>query len=552
MTKLLYKLSIKSRLILLSAILLLIMAGTGVLGLLGMQHTGDSLEHIYTDSLVPTGQVSQVIDLMNENRAQLLLSLQHDPESYHYGLHDHELSRHLQNIERNRAQLDTLWQALEASELSTEAAQLLQQLQQQRDDYVQNALRPAMEQLQAGRFLEANRIMLSQAEPTLSAAKVTAAQLLELQLNSAGELYRHEMRNYAFARLLIIGLLILGALIALGLSWLTISGINRSVRSLYTASQSMAEGDLRVEVHNPGTDELAQIGNAFNLMASSVRESVRELSSVTNQLAAAAEETSAISAQTGGGVRQQQLETDQVATAMNEMTATVMEVARNAGGAASAAQEADLQSQAGREVVAQSIQAMELLAEEVESAAQVIQKLEADSDAISGVLTVIQAVAEQTNLLALNAAIEAARAGEHGRGFAVVADEVRTLASRTQQSTTEIRQIIERLQNGTHQAVNVMQLSRDHTHEVLVQVSSAGNRLDSITSSVSTINDMNTQIASAAEEQSAVAEEINRNLVSVTEIARQTSEASQQNALTSDELARLASGLQQIVGRFQF
>lgn len=551
MLQLLYMMTIKTRLILLASALVFMMIGAGLIGLAGMQGNNQALQRVYNESLVPTGLISEIINLMGENRAQLLLSLQHDPQSHHFNLHDHPLDVHVQRIEQNARAIDQLWRQLLAVEMTAEERQLASQLQQERNHYVQNGLRPVINEMQSGRFIEGNRLLLTQAEPALRSAKTTADKLLEVYLAGAMHEYEEAERTFSATRLLMVGLVLVGILVAAASSWVTIHGINRSVRNLQEASSAMANGDLQIEVNNPGADELAQIGHTFNSMARSIRQSMQQVASATGQLAAASEETSAISVQTGSGVRQQQAETDQVATAMQEMTTTVMEVARNASGAAAAAHEADRQAREGREVLAQSIQAIELLAEEVERASGVIEQLEQDSDAISGVLTVIRAIADQTNLLALNAAIEAARAGEQGRGFAVVADEVRTLASRTQDSTSEIQQMIEKLQAGAGQAVNVMQRSCEQARSGLTQVSTAGNRLQSITAAVTTINDMNTQIASAAEQQSAVADEINRNLISVSEIALQTSEAAQQSASTSEELARLASDLQQVVARFR-
>ncbi|WP_373416379.1 methyl-accepting chemotaxis protein [Pseudomonas sp. ABC1] len=286
-------------------------------------------------------------------------------------------------------------------------------------------------------------------------------------------------------------------------------------------------------------------------MAMRFQNTVQELAAAVEQLAAAATQTATVSAQTGSGIARQQLETDQVATAMHEMSATVQDVAGNAASAAHAASEADQQAISGRAVVAQTVSAIESLAEEVDRASQVIHELEQDSVNISSVVDVIRSIAEQTNLLALNAAIEAARAGEQGRGFAVVADEVRTLASRTQQSTSEIQSMIEKLQAGAANAVSVMDSSRSKAQVGKEQVSTAGHMLDQITASVTTINDMNAMIASAAEEQSAVAEEINRNVTNVSQIAEETSEASRQNVQTSKELSQLAGNLQRLVKMFR-
>jgi methyl-accepting chemotaxis protein len=269
------------------------------------------------------------------------------------------------------------------------------------------------------------------------------------------------------------------------------------------------------------------------------------------QLASAAEETSAVTTQTNAGISQQLSETSQVATAMNEMSATVQDVARNAVEAATAAKDADVTFDEGKKVVDRVISAIGELAGEVESAANVIQQLEEESRNIGSVLDVIKSIAEQTNLLALNAAIEAARAGEQGRGFAVVADEVRTLAGRTQESTQEIEEMISRLQSGTDNAVKVMESGKEITQVGVDQAAAAGEALQTINAAVEQISGMNTQIASAAEEQSAVAEEINRSIVSINEVAEQSSIGAQQTAAASDDLAKLAEQLKALVERFK-
>jgi len=263
------------------------------------------------------------------------------------------------------------------------------------------------------------------------------------------------------------------------------------------------------------------------------------------------QQMSLTSGETSEHVRTQLSETDQVATAIHEMTATVEEVARHAADAARAAQETDREAEAGSQVVEQAIVAIEALAGVVESAGQVIGRLSDDSREIGAVLDVIRGVAAQTNLLALNAAIEAPRAGEQGRGFAVVAAEVRTLASRTQDSIQDIQGKIERVQSGSAGAVAVMDQGRVRAGEGVAQARQAGASLRAIAAAIARINDMNTQIASAAEEQSAVAEEINRNIQSLSQSVGQIADGSTQAAAASGELARLAASLQDSSGRFK-
>ena len=314
---------------------------------------------------------------------------------------------------------------------------------------------------------------------------------------------------------------------------------------------AMSQGDLTHKISLTGKDEFAWMCWEYSQGRKGFMTLVKEILGSSGQLAAAAEELSAITEQSTSGVMRQQGEIEQVATAMNEMSATVSEVAKNAANAATAATDADDQAKNGCEVVNTTVQTINNLASEVERTSQVIENLKGDSISIGAVLDVIRDIAEQTNLLALNAAIEAARAGEQGRGFAVVADEVRTLASRTQQSTREINDMIERLQNGANQAVSVMEMGRSKAEESVEQAAKAGEALKAITGVVDNIKSMNMQIASAAEQQSATAEEINRNIVNISEVAQETAGGSQQTASASDELARLASDLQGQVSKFK-
>lgn len=335
-------------------------------------------------------------------------------------------------------------------------------------------------------------------------------------------------------------------------AWLGRS-VTRPISAVTRRMSEIAEGDadLTQRLDDTRSDEIGELAGAFNRFVGRMQRLIGEVAGSTAQVAAAAEELSATSEDTRGHVEQQRGETEHAATAINEMSATVRDVATNASDASQAARLADGEARQGREVVGAAVKAIDALAVEVEKAAEVIKGVEGHSEQIGSVLEVISGISEQTNLLALNAAIEAARAGEQGRGFAVVADEVRTLASRTQDSTEEIRSMIDRLRGGAKDAVAVMESSRELAKSGVEHARKADDSLKAITQSVAQINDMNALIATAAEEQTAVAEEISRNVTSINSSTQHTATGAQQAATASDELARLATQLQQVVGQFK-
>jgi methyl-accepting chemotaxis protein len=348
-------------------------------------------------------------------------------------------------------------------------------------------------------------------------------------------------------------LLVVGVLVGFAGSFLISRAIVSPLLKTKSAMEDIASGngDLTQRIKVNGNDEIAQLANAFNLFASKVQEIVKEVSSITSGVASASERMTVVTDETRKGADRQQQETDEVAIAVNEMAASGQEVARNATAAADAAHNADVAADNGRQVVGHTIEAIDSLAREVKEAGSVIDRVEKDSESIGGVLDVIKGIAEQTNLLALNAAIEAARAGEQGRGFAVVADEVRTLASRTQQSTAEIQTMIERLQSGTRDAVTVMDQSREMAEATVGQAAKAGTSLEEINAAVTTIKDLNSQIACSAEEQSSVAEEINQKVVRISDITDQTAAGAQQTSSASNELNQQAETLKLLIEQFK-
>jgi methyl-accepting chemotaxis protein len=402
-------------------------------------------------------------------------------------------------------------------------------------------------------LLEAEAITIGAAEIFSSSTRAINGvfELYDAIVPQLDSLFADRIRDGEATRFTSIAMVVGVVLAITYLFFALYRAVLNSINRIAEATQRLADGDLTTEVQIDSRDELMSIADSFNNMSASFRSLVSQVVSSTGQVASAAEELSAITEETSSGINRQQHETDQVATAINEMSATVQEVAGNATSASEATQAAESEAASGKQVVDNTVQGINRLADEVARASEVIERVERDSEEIGTVLDVIRGIAEQTNLLALNAAIEAARAGEQGRGFAVVADEVRTLASRTQSSTEEIQGMIERLQGGARSAVEAMQQSREQASHGVETAAEAGSSLEKITRAVSTIAEMNTQIASAAEEQSAVAEEINRNIASISQISESNSEGAGQTATASAQLASLATELQQVVARFR-
>ncbi|WP_349972359.1 methyl-accepting chemotaxis protein [Pseudomonas caspiana] len=369
-------------------------------------------------------------------------------------------------------------------------------------------------------------------------------ELSKIQLTLAAE-------DTSTARSLQIGGTVAALLLGIFAAVIITRQITRPLQQTLEVVDRIASGDLTHTIAVTRRDELGVLQQGIQRMGATLRDLISGIRDGVTQIASAAEELSAVTEQTSAGVNNQKIETDQVATAMQEMSATVHEVARNAEQASVAAANADTQARDGDKVVGEAITQIEKLAGEVLRSSDAMTLLEQESDKIGKVMDVIKAVAEQTNLLALNAAIEAARAGEAGRGFAVVADEVRGLAQRTQQSTEEIESLIAGLQNGTRQVSQIMLGSRSLTDSSVALTRKAGTSLESITQTVSSIQAMNQQIAAAAEQQSSVADEISRSIVNVRDVCEQTAEASEETAASSVELARLGGQLQMMVGHFK-
>lgn len=345
--------------------------------------------------------------------------------------------------------------------------------------------------------------------------------------------------------------LLVSVVVLLMIYWQMQRLVIRPLANAVACAERIAEGRLDQTIRTDSQDEVGRLIQALGKMQQSLRQFMQEMARASDHVAQAATDLSSVTAETQRRVEDQRSRTDQVATAMTEMSATVSDVASNALAAAEATQSAEQEADRVQQNVSATVNAIQSLASEINQAAEVMRMLAEDSDRIGSVLDVIRNIAGQTNLLALNAAIEAARAGEQGRGFAVVADEVRTLASRTQTSTEEIQSMIQRLQSGTQNAVARVESGHVMARSSVEQVNAMSRSLDAITEAVSRINLMNTQVASAAEEQSVVAEDVNRNILHITEVAEVTSENAERTSMSAQQLGGLASDLRQLIHRYR-
>ena len=418
------------------------------------------------------------------------------------------------------------------------------------------ALHQRIRQMQdSGQMAEARHLFMGEGVTLYTTLSKSVGDLIRINHGYSVGSRAEVIAAFDSAKLSVTLALVIGLALVVALSVVLTRQIRDPLIMLARQAQRIASGDLGrgelqewIRGNRFNRDELGQLGSAIDRMQGALAELVSEISGSVSQLSSAVEEVSAISEQSAKGMASQQGEVSQVATAMNEMQSTVNEVARNTTDAMGAAKQASRTSTQGNQVVRSAIGSIEQVSRQIEQAGSVVQQLETDS--ASMVLDVIRGIAEQTNLLALNAAIEAARAGEQGRGFAVVADEVRSLAQRTQASTAEISKMIEVLQERTAEAGSAMQLSRQQMQESVELAREAGSSIDSINGAVTQITDMNTLIATATEQQNAVTEELNRSIVKIHTAADENAQGVQQTAQACVELSRLATSLHHMTQRF--
>ncbi len=445
--------------------------------------------------------------------------------------------------------MEALQQYRELPDLSSEESQALTAIEAVVESYATN-LRDVRDMVTAGKTAEEiDAVVKISDSPALNGFALLRERFESMTAEHGQTLDNHinSMLGQLVGWVVAIVAVLLTALLILQVS------ITRRIGHAVAAMADIAhgEGDLTRRLDDSGGDEISALATKFNAFVGKMAGLVGEVSKTSQHLVSCVGEVATDAANTSRGVRNQQTELDQVATAMNAMSASVHEVASSAADAAGAARQADQEAINGREVVAQSVAAIDSLAKEVQSAAGVMEKLQVDSEGISRVMDVIRGIAEQTNLLALNAAIEAARAGEQGRGFAVVADEVRTLASRTQESTAEIQQMVEGLQSGVVEAIKVMEKSRTEAQTSVKETGRVQVSLEALANGVASINDLNMRIANAAEQQSEVAQEINSNVTNVSLVAEETADGARRTNDSASGMTDLVSDLQNLINQFK-
>ncbi|MBP8184493.1 MAG: methyl-accepting chemotaxis protein [Pseudomonas sp.] len=537
-------LKVLHRLFILIVIPLLALLGVLLLAISGFSRIDAGVGSLYNDRVVPLQQLKLISDYYAVNIIDAVNKADH-------GIFSREQA--LQNIKTAQTEIDKNWQTYMATQLTPREQQLAEQARtnfsaaNQDLQRLTNFLQTADSDLK-GQLSAFNGPLYKSIDPITG----TIGELIQLQLDESKILRDDASAVYHGVRNLMISVVLVFAAISLLGGWWVAGSISRPMDVLLKAlRRADQDADLSAQVMLPGRNEISGVATAYNSMLQRFAEVIEGLQGLTAQIASQSEEMSAVTLQTRQDVERQQHETDQVATATTEMAETIQEVARNASSAAQAAQSADHEAASGEQIVTHTLQAVSALSGELEHTAVLINEVESASNSIGTVLEVIRSIAEQTNLLALNAAIEAARAGDQGRGFAVVADEVRNLAKRTQESTAEIDSMILRLQRGSHDAVQAMQNGQSKARQTVDEANQAEQALHNIRHAVDTIMAMNTQIASATEQQTAVAHEINRNLVAIHDVAVTTQEAVSHIDQSSHSLAQIVVQLLSMTGRFR-
>ena len=524
---------------------------TAYFGLNGLRHTVHELDDMYHENVINSQRVASMNDLLLQTRVQLLLSLQHEPTSEFAKLHDHPLNVHLEQVSRNLAAFAKLEQEYKRGILSEKERSLQEDFLKKSAMLINDGFQPVLQLITAGNYHDAARQTLQKINPLFKPAGDAAEAIYKNELAEARQAYEDGFGYYRTA-VFAVGLSVIVSLLVMGIGgWAIIRSVKGVASRLSATAAGMAAGNLTLRTRLDCDDELGSIGQSFDQMADTFSGFIGSTQLAVLKLADSAKHFSSTSARSAHRVEGVAAQALGVATASEEMAATSGDIAQNCMLAADGAGIANDSAQNGAQVVQETIAGMQRIAERVHSAAQTVEALGARSDQIGAIVGTIEDIADQTNLLALNAAIEAARAGEMGRGFAVVADEVRALAERTTRATREISEMIKAIQQETRGAVASMEEGVREVEQGTIGAARSGDALQDIINQIQNVSMQISQIATAAEEQTATTGEIATNIHQINATAGTLAAESSDGARQAEGLSVLADDLEAQVRRFK-
>ncbi len=545
-------LKLKHKLLAMGCITGLFLLLLGGISFWSVTNSASVMEKLYQEELQGTEKIGKIGEKMRNNRIQLLLALQHDPRMPTSKLHDHPVTVHTDAVVENIGEITKIWESYVAIPGKTsEQKKLIEEYTAKRGRFVQEGLKPTREAVLAGDFDLATKLTIQAINPLATDAFKVADQLYASEYAQARQSIDQMNGTLRTVKIVLVIGIVLAMVIGTTINLLVVVSIDRGTRELLSVTGKMAHGDLSVEAAVLGGDELGQIAQSFNGMRRAFVDLIGKVVDTSAKVTSAATLLYGTSEQIATGAEEVAAQTGTVATAGEEMAATSGEIALNCQRAAEGATLASEAASNGAVVVERTIGVMSEIAAKVQESARTVETLGTRSDQIGAIIGTIEDIADQTNLLALNAAIEAARAGEQGRGFAVVADEVRALAERTTKATREIGEMIKAIQGETRGAVVAMEQGVHQVEAGTSEAAKSGAALQEILDQVNAVAQQVNQIATAAEQQTATTSEISNNIQQITEVVEGTARGAQESASEASQLARHAEELQRLVGQFR-
>ena len=544
--------NIKAKLLMTFGITVVFLLLLGGVTFWGIARSNADIEDLYTEHLLGIEKLGKINEMLRENRIQLLLSIQHDSRLPSSKVHDHPTSLHTEKVGVNIEEIAKLWKSYqEMPGKEAEQKKLAESFAEAKSKMERDGVVPTRQAILDNNFDEAVRLTVQVLNPLAFAAIKASSDLIAAEQKAAQESYEKSQHEFRTVKIVSSACIILAILITAIISLTVIRSITRGAALLQDASSRMAGGDLTAAANVSGSDELGQIARSFNTMRESFAALIGQVTGTASQVASAAHQLMATSEQIATGAEEVACQASTVATAGEEMSATSGDIAQNCQMAAEGSHQASSAAAAGAEVVEKTVQVMGRIATRVHETAKSVESLGSRSDQIGEIIGTIQDIADQTNLLALNAAIEAARAGEQGRGFAVVADEVRALAERTTKATREIGEMIKAIQSETKGAVAAMEEGVREVESGTAEAAKSGHALQEILEQINAVTMQVNQVATAAEEQTATTSEISSNIHQITDVVQETAKGAQESATAANQLATLAEDLQRLVGQFK-